>query len=56
MLFHRIACTVVSYGNRQRLAEGHQYVKAVLDTQLTWLTVYVKGRVFKRWPYNFLDK
>ena len=33
-----------------------QYVKAVLDTQRAWLTVYVKGRVFKRWPYKFLDK
>lgn len=33
-----------------------QYVKAVLDTQRAWLTVYLKGRVFKRWPYKFLDK
>ncbi len=33
-----------------------QYVKAVLDTQRSQLTVYVKGRVFKRWPYPFLKK
>jgi len=33
-----------------------QYVKVVLDTQRAHLTVYVKGRVFKRWPYPFLKK
>jgi hypothetical protein len=33
-----------------------QYVKAVLDTQRAQLTVYVKGRIFKRWPYPFLKK
>ena len=33
-----------------------QYVKALLDTQRAQLTVYVKGRVFKRWPYPFLQK
>ncbi len=33
-----------------------QYVKAVLDTQRGWLTVYVNGRVFKRWPYKLLNK
>ncbi len=33
-----------------------QYVKAVLDTQRAQLTVYVKGRVFKRWSYPFLKK
>jgi integrase-like protein len=32
-----------------------QYVKAVLDTQRGWLTVYVNGRVFKRWPYKLLN-
>ena len=31
-----------------------QYVKIVLDTQCAQLTVYVKGRIFKRWPYPFL--
>ncbi len=31
-----------------------QYVKLVLDTQCAHLTVYVKGRIFKRWPYPFL--
>jgi len=31
-----------------------QYVKVVLDTQRAELTVYVKGRIFKRWPYPFL--
>jgi transposase InsO family protein len=33
-----------------------QYVKAVLDTARHQLTVYVKGRIFKRWPYKFLTK
>jgi hypothetical protein len=28
MLFHLIACTVVSYGNRQRLAEGDNNEKS----------------------------
>jgi transposase InsO family protein len=31
-----------------------QYVKVVLDTQSAHLTVYVKGRIFKRWAYPFL--
>jgi transposase InsO family protein len=31
-----------------------QYVKAVLDTERAHLTVYVKGRVFKRWPYPYV--
>jgi len=31
-----------------------QYLKVVLDTQRTQLTVYVKGRIFKRWTYPFL--
>ena len=33
-----------------------QYVKAVLDTAHGYLTVYVQGRIFKRWPYRFLTK
>jgi transposase InsO family protein len=33
-----------------------QYVKAVLDTQRGWLTVYLNGRVLKRWPYKLLNK
>ena len=33
-----------------------QYVKAVLDTQRRWLTVYLKGRVLKRWPYKLVTK
>lgn len=33
-----------------------QYVKAVLDTQRGWLTVYLKGRLFKRWPYKLVNK
>jgi transposase InsO family protein len=37
-------------GKRQK----GQYVKAVLDTQRRHLTVYLKGRIFKRWPYPFL--
>ncbi|MDP1633749.1 MAG: helix-turn-helix domain-containing protein [Gallionellaceae bacterium] len=31
-----------------------QYVKVILDTQRAQLTVYVKGRIFKRWTYPFL--
>lgn len=31
-----------------------QYVKAVLDTQRRQLTVYLNGRILKRWPYPFL--
>jgi len=31
-----------------------QYVKVVLDTQRAQLTVYAKGRIFKRWTYPFL--
>ncbi len=31
-----------------------QYVKAVLDTQRHRLTVYLNGRVLKRWPYPCL--
>jgi transposase InsO family protein len=33
-----------------------QYVKVVLDTQRAQLTMYVKGRIFKRWSYPFLKK
>lgn len=33
-----------------------QYVKAVLDTARHQLTIYFKGRIFKRWPYKFLTK
>jgi putative transposase len=33
-----------------------QFVKAVLDTQRAHLTVYVQGRLFKRWPYPFLTR
>ena len=32
----------------------HQYVRAVLDTRHAHLTVYIKGRIFKRWPYPYL--
>ncbi len=32
-----------------------RYVKAVLDTQHGWLTVYLNGRLFKRWPYKWLN-
>jgi putative transposase len=31
-----------------------QYVKAVLDTQRHRLTVYLNGRIHKRWPYPYL--
>jgi len=33
-----------------------EYLKAVLDTQRGWLTVYRNGRVFKRWSYKLLNK
>jgi putative transposase len=31
-----------------------QYVKAVLDTFKAHLTVYVQGRILKRWPYPYV--
>jgi hypothetical protein len=39
-----------------RVGKGlkHQFVKVVLDTQHAHLTVYVTGRIFKRWVYPFL--
>jgi transposase InsO family protein len=33
-----------------------EYVKVRLDTKRTHLTVYRRGRIFKRWPYPFLKK
>jgi transposase InsO family protein len=33
-----------------------EYVKVLLDTQRRQLTVYRRGRVFKRWPYPFVKK
>lgn len=33
-----------------------QYVRVVLDTQRGWLTVYLKGRLHKRWPYKLVNK
>jgi len=33
-----------------------EYVKVALDTRRAHLTIYRKGRVFKRWPYSFLKK
>jgi hypothetical protein len=33
-----------------------RYVKAVLDTQRARLTMYLDGRVVKRWPYPWLNK
>jgi transposase InsO family protein len=33
-----------------------RYVKATLDTQRGWLTVYLNGRVLKRWSYKLLNK
>jgi transposase InsO family protein len=55
---------VTSHGNIHLLSQTywvgkrlkHLYVKAVLDTHRGWLTVYVKGRICKRWPYKFLTK
>jgi transposase InsO family protein len=33
-----------------------EYVKVLLDTQRRQLTVYRRGRLFKRWPYPFPKK
>lgn len=33
-----------------------QYVKAALDTAHGSLTIYVRGCIFKCWPYRFLTK
>lgn len=32
------------------------YVKAILDTERSRLTVYLNGRVLKRWPYKLLNE
>lgn len=32
------------------------YVKAVLDTKHQYLTVYIAGKVYKRWPYKLSHK
>jgi transposase InsO family protein len=53
---------VTPYGNIHLLSQSFkvgkrlkgQYVKAVLDTQRHRLTVYLNGRVLKRWPYPYL--
>lgn len=34
----------------------HQYVKVVLDTQRQRLTIYLAGRIIKRWPYPYLTQ
>jgi len=34
----------------------YSYVKVVLDTKRQRLTVYVAGRVYKRWPYKLRRK
>jgi hypothetical protein len=55
---------VTPYGNIHLLSQSFkvgkrlkgQYVKAALDTQRAHLTVYVQGRIFKRWPYPFVTK
>lgn len=55
---------VTPYGNIHLLSQSFkvgkrlkgQYLKAVLDTQRAHLTVYVQGRIFKRWPYPFVTK
>ena len=55
---------VTPYGNIHLLSQSFklgkrlkgQYVRAVLDTQRARLTVYVQGRIFKRWPYPFVTK
>ena len=33
-----------------------EYVKVLLDTERSHLTVYRQGRIFKRFPYPFLKK
>jgi hypothetical protein len=45
-----LLCLTFKVGKRQK----GRYVKAVLDTQRRQLTVYLNGRVFKRWPYPLL--
>ncbi len=55
---------VTAHGNIHLLGQAfklgkrlkRQYVKAVLDTQRAHLTVYVQGRISKRWSYPFLTK
>jgi len=33
-----------------------QYVKVVLDTQRRRLTIYLAGRIIKRWSYPYLTQ
>lgn len=55
---------VTPHGNIHLLSQTYwvgkrhkgEYVKAVLDTQRQWLTVYLKGRLLKRWPYKLVNK
>jgi putative transposase len=55
---------VTPYGNIHLLSQSFkvgkrlkgQYVKVTLDTHRAQLTVYVQGRIFKRWPYPFVTK
>ena len=55
---------VTSHGNIHLLGQTFwigkrlhgQYLKAVLDTHRSWLTAYLKGRIFKRWPYKLVNK
>ena len=55
---------VTPYGNIHLLSQSFkvgkrlkgQYVRAVLDTQRAQLTVYVQGRIVKRWPYPFVTQ
>ena len=45
-------------GQTFRVGQGHKYhyVRAVLDTRQQRLTVYVAGKVLKRWPYKLSRK
>lgn len=45
-------------GQTFRVGQGHKYhyVKVVLDTRRQRLTVYVAGKVLKRWPYKLSRK
>ena len=50
------AGTVTVLSQTYRVGKRHRglYLRLVVDTGRGWLTVYLNGRVLKRWPYKLL--
>src|SRR5262245_729443 len=49
-----VAGTVTVLSQIFRVGKRHRglYLRLVIDTRRQWLTAYLNGRVFKRWPYK----